>query len=501
MTKMNYQELKKELQGFYVSENKNTTRKKINFVTKDLKEIEYQLEGKINAMQRDGYFGGTKPTYTEIQELKLDKLVFVNELSRLHGLKDLLKPEKVAELKELFEENYDGIMEMIISDELKLSTIIEGMQEYGLTHDNIIDKDFEEYEGSIYNDDEYKVTHDGEILHCESVAYCEYYEGYFDEEDIQQVHIANNARLYSTKAIEHCGLHEYDGEFYDDEALSYSDLVLDFQGSVRHSDDVYYHESDGEYYDYPEEEDEEYTRSYHSGETYFKDFDNENNKTKYKIGFEIEKEDSDVLRGINIDDFEENCPKWKKEHDGSLNDNGYELVSPAMTFNTKKIFEYIKENETLIEHINGSFSTRCGGHINLSHSDMNGNDLFDSLKGYTPLLYALYSGRVNRDYSRGKNNEDLKNDGDKKQAIRIGRDRIEFRIFSAVRDVVNLEWRCKLIELMTKHPTHDVKIAYYNVITKFMPHIRKVYDAAKIQTFKQRIVDYSLRFEDIDPTK
>jgi hypothetical protein len=497
-SKMTYKQLKKELQGFYITENKATTRKKINFVIKELDEITYQLDGMVNAYDSGGYFHGDKPSLDEIMESKLCKLVYETELIRLLDLKNLLKAEKVAELKELFEYNYTNIMDLIILDELNLSTILQGISEYGLTHDEIIDGDYSEHDGTIYNEDKFTVINNGEILDSNTVAYCEYYEHYVYEEEVSDIHIGSDICIYSNEALENGEFYEFNGNWFDREGLEYADLVIDNQGEVRDLEDVYYHDSDGEYYNYPEENEEEYTRSYHSGSTYFKDFDN---KTKYKIGFEIEKEDEDVLEGISIDDFEENCPLWKKEHDGSLNEYGFEVVSPAMTFDTKKIFKYINANKTLVEHINSTYSTRCGGHINLSHADMTGDELFDSLKGYTPLLYALYSGRVNQNYSRGKKNEDLKNDGEKKQAIRITIDRIEFRIFSAVRDVTNLEWRSKLIELITKYPTHDIKVAYYNVMTKFMPHIRKVYASDKTESFLKRIVDYSLRFEDIDPTK
>jgi len=68
---------------------------------------------------------------------------------------------------------------------------------------------------------------------------------------------------------------------------------------------------------------------------------------KYYIGYEIEKEDTDVKLSININDFENKCYGWKKEKDGSLDcEKGYELISPKLELNVAfdEIMDYINNN-------------------------------------------------------------------------------------------------------------------------------------------------------------
>jgi hypothetical protein len=190
---------------------------------------------------------------------------------------------------------------------------------------------------------------------------------------------------------------------------------------------------------------------------------------------------------------------WRKERDGSLDDNaGYELISPTFEFDIDKIFEYIESNNVLLDHINAKYSTSCGGHINLSEKDLSGEQLFDKIKGYTPLLYALYHGRVDKNYCKGKNNQDLKYENDKYQAIKIHNNRVEFRIISAVPNVTTLKWRCKLIMMILQHPTDDVIKAYYNVDTKFTKLLSQVYSPEKLIELKEIFIKFTKQFENLN---
>ena len=121
--------------------------------------------------------------------------------------------------------------------------------------------------------------------------------------------------------------------------------------------------------------------------------------------------------------------------------------------------------------------------------------------GYTPLLYSLYYGRVDKNYSKGKSNKDLKNDNEKYQSIKIHNNRIEFRIFSAVPNVETLLWRTKLIEKMLQHPTADVRTAYWHIKTKFKTLLAEVYDSQKFEILNNRIVENTIKFEGVDLTK
>lgn len=351
-------------------------------------------------------------------------------------------------------------------------------------------------DGRYFSDDDYRLLNDGRVVHYEQVSWCDKYENYYHEEDCRTVYVYRDTETWCLDAIERYNLVYYDSEYYDDDALDRHGIVYveDLQ-EYGHIDDSFYCEADGSYYSYSRDT---YVRGYHDGSYKSKYFDR---KSEYLIGFEIEKEDSNVKESLCIDEFEEETHyKWRKEHDSSLCDeSGFELISPTFEFDIEKIFKHIEDSFVLVDHINASYSTSCGGHIHLSKEGLSGNQMFDLVSGYTPLLYSLYYGRVDKTYSKGKSNKDLIEDNEKYQAIKIWHDRIEFRIISAVPNVKTLKWRCKLLDLMITYPTNDVRKAYYYIDTKFRDLLSEVYDDEdKMTTLVNRIKSNTLKFEDVD---
>lgn len=73
--------------------------------------------------------------------------------------------------------------------------------------------------------------------------------------------------------------------------------------------------------------------------------------------------------------------------------------------------------------------------------------------GYLPLLYAIYKTRTKASYCAGKEKDEMKYSRDKYQAVRVLDNRIEFRIFPAVKNVSTLAWRIELLRYMAKNPT------------------------------------------------
>jgi hypothetical protein len=364
----------------------------------------------------------------------------------------------------------------------------------------IEDRDFFEYDGLYFSSEEYVITHDDGVHPIEDTFYCEGYDAYFpDQVSSVTVNIGSDQWTCSKAYVLYgcnISLWYYNGEYYDWDALDYRDLVVtEDTNEVMHRDNAYYHEGYG--WCSEPDDNETYVRDYHEGSHHLKMFDH---KSPYKIGFEIEKEDQDVKESIDIDEFEDATDNiWRKERDGSLDDvSGFEVISPTFEFNIPKIFKLIESNDILVEHINANTELTCGGHIHLSEDGLSGQEMFDKIKGYTPLLYALYYGRVDKHYCRGKKNDEIKGDGDKYQAIRILSDRIEFRIISAVPNVKTLKWRAKLIDMMLKYPTDDVAKAYYYVDTKFTRLLSEVYSADKLVEVKKRFVEFTKRFEDLD---
>jgi len=233
-----------------------------------------------------------------------------------------------------------------------------------------------------------------------------------------------------------------------------------------------------------------------------------NTSAEYRIGVEIEKE--------SFDGAIHPAPKifqkfgWVKERDGSLDGQvGYELVSPCYPlFNDKLINEAEAIEQAFPKLINGEISAQCGGHIHFSKRGSNGANLLQAHCGYLPLLYAIYKGRTTKSYSHAKEKEEMKNSSDKYQAVRILSDRIEFRIFPAVKNVQSLRWRIKLLRYMAKNPT-DNPLKVVNDLCDKRTALHKLFlEIFAEQTIYKRALDtllmaqkYDRNFYNIDFSK
>jgi hypothetical protein len=351
----------------------------------------------------------------------------------------------------------------------------------------------------IFYSENYVTTREGYIMHVDDCSFCEGFEEYTTER-LYTCHIgARFNQIDASRAyIRENDFYQYDGEYYDSDSISAHSLVFMYDGNIEHIDNAYYWESDGEYhYDEEEEEDgEEYTRDYHSGR--FQEKVTFSKNPKFFIGIEVEKEDEDVKESILIDDFEKLCKGYRKEKDGSLDDcSGFEMITPPYELNAKKIIETIKQNETLVKHFNANVSKSCGGHINISEDGLTGDEFFEKIKGYTPLFNALYFKRLEGRWCKAKSNEDLINDKEKYQSIRIHSNRVEFRLISALRNVDQLDWRLRLFELIVKNPTSCPREAFYLIHSKFKKHLKKVYND-NFETLNARIIEMTKDFENIN---
>jgi hypothetical protein len=386
------------------------------------------------------------------------------------------------------------LFDYIKENDAELDEIIESVKNYFCDLDDILNGYTFSRDGYFYNQDNYVIADDTDnVIHIEDANYCQYDEVYI-ERDIVEVYISRrNTEYWSEYRADNCAYY-YDGTYYSD--LSDHDLVIMHDGGIRHIDDVYYWESDGEYH-YEEEETEIYVNDYHHDpNTYSVNF---TDSPRYFIGFEIEKEDKDVKESLYISDFNEACPNWKKERDGSLDDDsGFELISPKFELSPDNIRKHIESNKTLLNHVNAQKSTSCGGHINVSESEKSGAELFDEVKGYTPLFYALYHKRVDKNYCKGKKNSDLKEENDKYQAIKIHSNRIEFRIVSAVPNLNTLIWRARLIEFILNNKTDNVKEAFFKANTSPLKELLQEMYPDNYDVLINRLVKFTLQFENIN---
>lgn len=217
------------------------------------------------------------------------------------------------------------------------------------------------------------------------------------------------------------------------------------------------------------------------------------NQLGWKIGFEIEKEDT---KFFNKKDVVRLWSKfgWCKEKDSSLSQiNGFELVSPIFDlFENNILTESLKSVKS---YIDCEYSFRCGGHINLSCSFISGEELFRRLEKFFPILYSLYKKRLHIRHSQVKRSEDYLT-SDKYAAIFLKKSGIiEFRIFPAVENLNNLQWRIDLIKLFIKYlnPIID-RYHIYNMLcneSEIKNHLEKILSPKRIDDISKDYIDYS----------
>jgi hypothetical protein len=299
--------------------------------------------------------------------------------------------------------------------------------------------------GDIYWLDTY-ATPDG-------IVWSEFEGNYVNEDDYLYCYYGNRGEsTYINDTTEVIG--SYRGDNYHESSFDYFSLI-NIDGELYHHDNCvfcqdeqeYRHENDAYYC----EEDENYyansnnmpmshgLKSYHDSD--YKNFTNAD--TIYRIGFEVEKEDSDFKN------FEEvRSIGWDAEKDGSLNHNGFELVSPVFDLYNFDVFE---NNINQIENfLNADCTQNCGGHINVSVLYKSNVEVFEMIKGYLPLIYAMYKKRVLEGrYSKGKKVDEL-NDGERYNAINFTKPNgiLEFRLFSRVKNIEQLKFRYKFLAYM-----------------------------------------------------
>ena len=370
--------------------------------------------------------------------------------------------------------------------------IREALKEGDVTWEEYVEGEYLKHNGRYYSNNTYCITLEGTLIDKDNAYFCDYFDEY--SENSQTVRIGRTELQYSLSGIEEAGLYYHEGNYYDEQALAIHELV-EIDGEIFNINDLHYNNLTEEY---QREEPKKYVRSYHH-DTTVKLYDFSDIPSHY-IGYEIEKEDKNVKQSISISEFEKTCEHWRKEEDGSLDSRtGYELISPAFELIPEEIEKYLKSNPTLLKHINAHTNTKtCGGHINVSSVGMTGNELFERIKGYTPLFYALYYKRVDKTYSKGKSNKDLKEQGEKYQAIRIHRNHLEYRIISAVPNLDTLMWRTKLFELILNYPTNCTKEAFFNVNCILKSHLQLMYPEHRFTTLNERLIKFTEQFEGIN---
>jgi hypothetical protein len=281
-----------------------------------------------------------------------------------------------------------------------------------------------EFEGNYVNDDDYLFCYYGNRGESTYIN------------DTTEVIGSYRGDNYHESSFDYFNLINIDGElFHQDNCVFCTD-----EQEYRHENDAYYCEEDENYYANSNNMPQSHgLKSYHDSD--YKNFTNAD--TVYRIGFEVEKEDSDFKNFEEVREI-----GWDAEKDGSLNYNGFELVSPVFDLYN---FDAFENNINQIENfLNADCSENCGGHINVSVLYKSNVQVFEMIKGYLPLIYAMYKKRVIEGrYSKGKKVDEL-NDGERYNAINFTKSNgiLEFRLFSRVKNIEQLKFRYKFIAYM-----------------------------------------------------
>jgi hypothetical protein len=294
------------------------------------------------------------------------------------------------------------------------------------------------------------------------------------------VHVDYVATAEDGETMHEHNIHDHDYRYDHRGDLYHSDYLYYVQdtGEYRHSDEMgetfFYHPRDDEYYSY--EPDEEERHGYQGGPR-----NDYSDGAKFRFGVEVEKEDRDPIDNYSLSDVD--YTGWARECDGSLDDyKGYELVSPMFDLFGDR-FDTQINSDILSEHINADQSSNCGGHMGFSINGKTGVEAFDLYNGFFPLLFSMYRHRLNGSWSKLRTNNNFKRQREKYSAVNVRHGYIEFRIFSAVKNVTNLLWRRDLLRIMAKNPKKGVMWWLNQAInpnSALHNHLLKVYSVDKI---------------------
>lgn len=193
---------------------------------------------------------------------------------------------------------------------------------------------------------------------------------------------------------------------------------------------------------------------------------------EFRFGVEVEKEDEEGIdiccryQG-NADDY---LPfYWRAERDGSLSDDiGYELISPIYNLTDLTKFTQHVQNPVLTALIMGGSSYSCGGHITVS-CERTTYDYVAKARQIAPLLHAMYPKRAKTTgYAKFVTNDNLISRNDRYSSIHIKDDCMELRVFPQVKNVTQLLWRARFVQLLMlfdKYYNRTVGRGSYDIAT------------------------------------
>jgi hypothetical protein len=335
------------------------------------------------------------------------------------------------------------------------------------------------YNGSVALFSDINICTQGMVFHRDdpNFEYCEMFDYYIHEDHTVGAFYKGDIVRIDPDIT---GYIDVGDEYYVDKSdnREFYDIVW-FNDRDRYgfTEDGWYSDEDDCWYSNHYEKPELYLYDYHHGP---RATPRTTKDTVFTIGFEVEKEDDDLQTREMADTVYQETG-WVKERDGSLGEFGFEFISP--------VFDLLKHNfeaefDMVKDYLNADYSySRCGGHINVGKRGLNGQDFFNTISGYMPLLYALYPDRVGVTYCEAKSKSRLVNSPDKYSSVYVKDSFIEFRIFGAVKNMNNLLWRTELIRIMVNNPTtneYDVLKMMTSPKTSLCKHLLSLYSVDKL---------------------
>ena len=308
-------------------------------------------------------------------------------------------------------------------------------------------------------------------------------QGFFSSDDN---YLSYRDEYYHEDCYDYHSLTEINGDLYSNEDICY----CEDSGEYELQDDCYYSDIDNRYYSNSDNlpENKKGLKGYHDSSI---DFKNEN--SKYRIGFEIEKEDSNFNNFEKLRDI-----GWDAERDGSLDSStGFEIVSAVYDLMDLKRLK--EDTNEIKDFINADYSRSCGGHINISIENLTNIQVFNLIKGYAPLIFAMYYGRIENTYCKAKKVE--LNDMERYSAFNFTKRNgiLEIRIFSAVPNLETLIFRTELLQFMfknTRKGSASVIGMLLNEDSKLTKLLKNVYSDEKYK----KLIDRTIKYTDVYST-
>ena len=354
------------------------------------------------------------------------------------------------------------------------------------------------------------VTESGNKYHneldCNDFIYDDINENYIDEDESIVVFGRRGCQYYTIDTTETI---EFRGNLYLPEYLSDNGIVLDGNGHPIDEDDAvfcvdaqeYYH---ADYCTYDENTEEYYydeenipTGSiwgYDSGEVEkdFSKLDNDGSKIIFGFGMEIEKNEMPSFQFDKVEIYEKTGCVLEK--DSSVPD-GFELKTAIYNLFSPKTEKRLKEIEQFanVKNVEGA-----GGHIGFSCNKYNDIELLNKVKAFLPLIYAMHKKRIGNSYCTAKKVNQLVNDRDKFQSIRLRGNYIEFRIFSSVKTFETVKFRLNLFRIIAE----NLGATFNNVLDMCLNTEAKLYQLLRSDVYEKpekfiRLINDALEYNKV----